>query len=89
MSFVRGLLDRPAKVRDASAMPPLPLTDLPEDQPDEAKAEADAGAPPVSAVSAAKPPAEPVSPAKEWGAAVVLMIVLGLISAAFVSVLRG
>ena len=43
----------------------------------------------VDAPPVAPAPAEPVSPAKEWAAAVVLMIVLALISAAFMSAFRG
>jgi len=34
-------------------------------------------------------PPEPVSPAKEWAAAVVLMVVFGFICAAFISMLRS
>jgi hypothetical protein len=34
-------------------------------------------------------PAEPVSPAKEWGAAVALMIVFALMCASFLSYFRG
>ena len=59
-------------------MPPDPPVDPPSDLPKDA---------PTTDAPAA--PAEPVSPAKEWAAAIVLMIVLALISAAFMSAFRG
>ena len=42
-----------------------------------------------AAPAAPAEPPEPVSPAKEWGAAVVLMIVFAFICATFISMLRS
>ena len=56
-------------------------TDLPQDPPKD---------PPEAAKEEPEPvPAEPASPAKEWGLAVILMVVFATICFMFMSYLRG
>ena len=83
-----SVLDRITKPRKAVGMAAEETEDAA--HPEEALADAEAKVEAVEAEPPAKVvPAEPVSPAKEWAAALALTIVLLLIAVQFVSFLRS